>query len=95
MVAYYAILVANQFYGEITMPRAVKLSDELVFKASIRAKVLSRSTTGQIEYWANIGQIAEDNPDLSYAFIKDILIASEEAKSNQLEDYQFDEGETA
>ena len=74
------------------MSRAVKLSEQLVFKAMMRAKVLSRSTTGQIEYWANIGQIAEDNPDLPYSFIKDLLISSEEAKNNQLEEYRFGEG---
>lgn len=75
------------------MARAVKLSERLVMKAATRAKIVSRSTTGQIEYWANIGQIAEDNPDLPYSFIKDILIAAEEVKANQLEPYKFDEGE--
>ena len=74
------------------MARAVKLSEQLVQKAMIRAKALSRSTTGQIEYWANIGQVAEDNPDLPYSFIKDILIASEEAKNDQLDEYCFGEG---
>lgn len=77
------------------MARAVKLSERLVLKATMRAKIVNRSTTGQIEYWANIGQIAEDNPDLPYSFIKDILIASEEVKAKQLESYQFDEGDHA
>lgn len=77
------------------MARAVKLSEHLVSKAAIRAKALSRSTTGQIEFWANIGQIAEDNPDLSYSLIKDILIAAEEAKTHALEAYKFGEGESS
>jgi len=75
------------------MSKAVKLSDRLVNKAMIRSNAVSRSTAGQIEYWANIGQVAEDNPDLSYSFIKDILIAQQEVKANQLSDYQFGEGD--
>jgi hypothetical protein len=72
---------------------AVKISDRLVNKATIRAKAMSRSTAGQIEYWANIGQIAEDNPDLPFNFIQDILISIEEAKANKLEEYKFGEGD--
>lgn len=74
------------------MAHAVKISDQLVNKAMLRAKVMSRSTAGQIEYWANIGQIAEENPDLPFAFIQDILISTEEAKANKLEEYKFGEG---
>jgi len=74
------------------MPKAVKLPDSLVLKAMVRAKALSRSMAKQIEYWAKIGQIAEDNPTLPYSFIKDILIAQEEASFAQLEEYKFNEG---
>lgn len=77
------------------MSKAVKISNHLVDKAMSRARAMQRSTAGQIEYWANIGQIAEDNPDLPYAFIKDILISMEEYKANQLENYQFGEGDNA
>lgn len=35
------------------MAHAVKISDNLVSKAAIRAKAMSRSTADQIEYWAN------------------------------------------
>ena len=46
------------------MPTAVKISDELVAKAKIKSKVFKRSVAGQIEYWAKIGQIIEENPEL-------------------------------
>lgn len=72
--------------------KAIKISETLVHKALLRAKAMRRSTAGQIEFWANIGQIAEDNPDLSFTFIRDILIAKEEADANQLEEYIFGEG---
>jgi hypothetical protein len=77
------------------MSRAVKISDQLANKATTRARAMNRSTAGQVEYWANIGQIAEDNPDLSYSFIKDILISLEEYNTNQLEEYRFGEGDHA
>ncbi|MBS1987552.1 hypothetical protein JST56_00995 [Candidatus Dependentiae bacterium] len=44
-----------------------------------------------MEHWAKIGKIAEKNPDLTYEFIKSILIAQQEAKSSHLESYKFDE----
>lgn len=75
------------------MSHAVKISDRLVDKAMLRAKAMSRSTAGQIEYWANLGQIVEDNPDLPFMFIQEILISTEEAKVNQLEDYKFNQGD--
>jgi len=73
------------------MSVAVKISDELVFKAKIYAKTYHRSTSGQVEYWAKIGQLVEENPDLPYHFIQDILLAMEEIKHNHVEPYLFDE----
>ena len=69
------------------MSSAVKLSSSIVDDAKIVAKVLSRSVAGQIEHWARIGRIAEDNPDLTYEMIKSILIAQEEAQAGQLTAY--------
>ena len=74
------------------MPTAVRISDDLLEKAKTRAKIFKRSTSGQIEFWANIGEIAEDNPDLSYSFIKNILIGKEEIKSKKVSPYIFGEG---
>ena len=71
------------------MAHAVKLSDELVNQARSKAKVMHRSTAGQIEHWSTIGKIAEENPDLSFALIQDILMSLEEVKSGQTESYDF------
>jgi hypothetical protein len=54
---------------------SVNLPDELVEQAKIYAAVQSRSVPKQIEHWARIGQIATDNPDLSYDFIQEIMLA--------------------
>ncbi len=73
------------------MPTAVKISDDLVAKAKIKSKLFKRSVAGQIEYWAKIGQIVEDNPDLPLPLIQDILIGKEQIKSGQGTPYVFGE----
>ena len=71
------------------MSTAVKISDDLVAKAKVKSKVFKRSVAGQIEYWAKIGQIIEDNPDLPFPMIQDILIGKEQIKSGQGTPYKF------
>lgn len=56
----------------------VKLSENLVDQAKRYALIQHRSLPKQIEYWSQIGKIAEENPDLPYAMIRDILIADQE-----------------
>jgi hypothetical protein len=70
---------------------AVKLSEDIVSDAKIMSKALNRSIAGQIEHWAKIGRLAEENPDLTYEFIKNILIAKQEADAEKFEAYVFDE----
>lgn len=61
------------------MSAPVKLSSELVKEAKRYAQVYSRSVPKQIEHWSRIGKIAEENPDLSYGFICEMLFALGEA----------------
>ena len=72
------------------MAKAVKLSEEIVANAKIISKACNRSVAGQIEYWAKIGKIAEENPDLTYDFIKKIIISRQEVQAGRLEEYVFD-----
>ena len=72
------------------MSTAVRISKALVDQAKIISKVESRSITGQIEYWAKIGKIAEDNPDLTFKLIKQILIGQEELDNGQGLPYSFE-----
>lgn len=69
----------------------VKLSEDLTSEAKIMSKALNRSLAGQIEHWARIGRLAEENPDLTYEFIKNILIGMEEARAGKLEPFSLDE----
>jgi hypothetical protein len=41
----------------------------------------------QIEYWAKIGRIAEDNPDLPFSLINEILLAKSEIENGRLTKY--------
>ncbi|MFC1862402.1 hypothetical protein ACFL1Z_00430 [Thermodesulfobacteriota bacterium] len=75
------------------MATAVKISDDLFEKAKIKSIVFKRSIAGQIEYWAKIGQIVEENPELPLPFIQDILLGKEQIKAGQGTPYVFGEGE--
>jgi hypothetical protein len=72
------------------MAHSVRLSDSLVKQARVMGLVMSRSGAGQIEHWAKIGRIAEENPELSYEFIRDSLIAKTEVDNGLVDDYEFE-----
>ena len=71
------------------MAIAVRVSDKLVKDAKLFSKVDNRSITGQIEYWARIGKCAEENPDLPYSLIKEIMIGLEELDQGESSEYAF------
>jgi hypothetical protein len=71
------------------MPTAVRITDDLVRDAKIFSKIDKRSLTGQIEHWARIGKCAEENPDLTYALIRDILIGLSELEQGESSEYKF------
>ena len=68
----------------------VKLSEKLINEARRYGSVCSRSTPKQIEHWSRIGKIAEENPDLSYDFIKGIMLAKLEVEDGEVAPYKFD-----
>lgn len=74
------------------MSVAVRISDSLAHKARSRSRAMHRSLAGQIEYWAKMGEILEDNPELSFSFVQEILIGREQANEGDLAPYKFNEG---
>ncbi len=54
-----------------------------------RANAQSRSVSGQLKYYARLGMIAEDNPDLPLAFIEGILEAQAELKAGLGQPYHW------
>ncbi len=71
------------------MTTAVRITNELVREARIFSKIDQRSLTGQIEHWARIGKCAEENPDLTYNLIKEILIGIAELEYGEATEYKF------
>lgn len=71
------------------MPTPVRISDELVNEAKKYSRIDHRSMTGQIEHWAKIGKCAEENPDLTYRLIKEILMGIEELEQGDKSEYRF------
>ena len=68
----------------------IHLDDGLVEKAAEVAKSLQRTTATQIEHWAKIGAIMEENPDLPYEFVRQANSANAEREAGKLEAYEFD-----
>ena len=71
------------------MATAVRISERLVKEAKKFSRVDHRSMTGQIEHWAKIGKCAEENPDLTYSLIKEILMGLEELEQGERSEYNF------
>jgi hypothetical protein len=71
------------------MATAVRISKELVSEAKKYSRIDHRSITGQIEHWAKIGKCAEENPELTYNLVKEILMGIEELEQGERLEYKF------
>ncbi|TAN45919.1 MAG: hypothetical protein EPN22_00815 [Nitrospirae bacterium] len=71
------------------MATAVRISEKLVDDAKRYSRIDHRSVTGQIEHWAQIGKCAEENPDLTYSLIKEILVGLQELEEGEKSEYKF------
>lgn len=66
------------------MSIAIRIDEELYEDAKRTAAAEYRTVPLQVAFWAKIGKVALDNPDLPIEFIKDMLI-SKEQKSESFE----------
>ncbi len=73
----------------MTSSQAVKLPNRLLRNAKKYGTISKRSIPKQLEYWIEIGQLAEEYPDLPYSFIKNTLISIEEIKNDEISEYSF------
>jgi len=71
------------------MSSNLRLDDALIAEAKVTGRVMSRSAAKQIEHWAKVGKIMEDNPDLTYMFVRDALLSKAEADAGMVEAYTF------
>ena len=70
------------------MAVSVRLDKAFVENAKIQAEVANRSVAKQIEYMAKIGQIAIDNPELSFELVNESLLAKAEMDHGLVNRYQ-------
>lgn len=54
-----------------------------------RARASKRSISEQIKYYAHLGIVAKDNPDLPMAFIEGVLEGLEESRAGLSVPYQW------
>lgn len=80
------VITLEEFYMGTS---SIRLDQDLIEKATIMAKALNRTPPKQIEHWAKIGEMMEDNPDLPYEFVKQAIIAKAEREAGKLESYDF------
>jgi len=71
------------------MATAVRISEELAGEAKRFGRIDHRSLAGQIEHWARMGKCAEENPDLPYSLIKEILIGLDELENGEKTEYRY------
>ena len=71
------------------MATAVRVSSELVTEARKFSRIDHRSVAGQIDHWARMGKCVEENPDLTYSLIKEILIGLGELEQGEKTEYRF------
>lgn len=59
---------------------SIRINQDLYEQAKQDAVVEHRSITGQIEFWAQLGRAAIDNPDLPISFIAESLASMKEPR---------------
>jgi hypothetical protein len=81
--------------NDTMMQTGIQLSNEIILEAGKYASVYTRSLSMQIEHWAHaalaarIGKIAEENPDLPYSFIEDVLLGKSELDNGSVTPFEF------
>jgi len=63
---------------------SIQINQNLYEHAKQNAAIEHRTIEGQIEYWAEIGCAAIDNPDLPIGFIAESLASMKEQRENAL-----------
>ena len=71
------------------MTVAIRLASSLIDAAKRLASLHFRSVSKQIEYWAYLGKIADENPDLPVSFIKGCLEAKSEVDNDEISKFKF------
>ncbi len=77
----------NKVY--IMATTSVRIDQNLVNKAVETGRVYTRTAPKQIEHWAKIGLILEDNPELNFNFVFGCKKAKLEIETGDVTKYDF------
>ena len=61
--------------------KVVKIDSNLILNAKTYGLSENRSAEQQIIFWIKIGKIAQDNPDLTYHDITELLLGLEQVRT--------------
>ena len=75
--------------NRLLMADSIKLSDKLIANAKLVANMQNRSVPEQIEHYFRIAQIAEQNPDLTFNLIQELLKAMSQPTTQE---YKLQQG---
>lgn len=67
----------------------IYLDKDLIEQASKYGKATNKNTLEQLEEWIRIGKVCQDNPDLTYQDIKEILCGLAEVKNSMTTPYKI------
>lgn len=73
------------------MGKSVKICNDLYASAKAVAKAERRTTGEQIEFWANIGRILIQNPDIPTAYVVRIIAFQIQSPLNDMPKYKLEE----
>ena len=66
----------------MTASTSIRIDQKLYDQARGEAMAEHRTIAGQVEYWANIGRAALDNPDLPVSFVAASLASMAESRES-------------
>lgn len=61
---------------------SIRIDQSLYNQAKADAATEHRTIAGQIEFWANVGRAALDNPDLPVSFVAESLASMAETRED-------------
>ena len=70
-------------------PLTIEIDDELLAQAEIYGLIENISPTQKLEHWIKTGKMAQENPDLTYQDITELLIALSQVKAKMTTPYTF------
>lgn len=71
------------------MSKSIRLDESLIDSARTHGKASNRSAPKQIEHWVMLGRILEQNPELSYAFIVELIRARAQVNAGEVTEYRL------